>query len=310
MRVVSSLLLVSLVACSPPLDDKSLQRASLYVPPPVSPVVTRPTANTTPVLTPLVAPPLPEHTALRRVSFRATPSFRDGALAVLTSEQLDAVDRIFLGRLDLHAFVQADSTAHVWLAGDRVRAADIMLKDGRRLRVGWYPGSPAAAPGWYDQDGLSLESQILGRPVALSRVTSRFGERLHPITGKLKQHRGIDYGAPEGTPVYAVGSGTIKTLATDAAAGNHIKISHDSDFESWYLHLHHFAPGVVQGGRIEQGEVIGYVGTTGASTGPHLHYELHRNGLALDPQKKLALSLRALGPLSQPQHRNALEALP
>lgn len=229
---------------------------------------------------------------------------------MLTAEQLDAMDRVFLGRLDLNAFVQPDSTAHVWLAGDRVRAADVELKDGRRMRVGWYPGSAAATAGWYDQDGLSLASEILGRPVALSRVTSRFGERLHPITGKLKEHRGIDYGAPEGTPVYAVGSGSIKTATADNAAGNHIKITHDSDYESWYLHLHHFAPNIVQGARVEQGDVIGYVGTTGASTGPHLHYELHRNGSALDPQKKLSLPLRALGPLSQPQHRKTLEALP
>lgn len=297
------------MACSPPVDDEPALRASLYVPPPVAPVVADGKANTTLTVSPLVAPPtiIKE---LRRLSFTASPTFRDGALAVLNADQLDALDRIYLGRLDLHAFAQPGSVAHVWLAGDRVRAGDVQLTDGRRMRVGWYPGSAAAVAGWYDQDGLSLASEILGRPVALSRVTSRFGARLHPITGQLKQHRGVDYGAPEGTPIYAVGSGTIKTLATDGAAGNHIKIAHDSDFESWYLHLHHFASGLARGARVEQGDIIGYVGTTGASTGPHLHYELHRNGSVLDPQKKLSLPLRALGPLSQPQHRRTLEALP
>jgi murein DD-endopeptidase MepM/ murein hydrolase activator NlpD len=252
---------------------------------------------------------LPAPTLLRRTSFAALPSFREGALAALTQEQLDSVDRMFLGRLDLHAFARVGSQAHVWLDGDTVRAAEVELKDGRRVRVGWYPGSAAARPGWYDQSGLSMASEILGRPLALSRVTSRFGERLHPITGQLKQHRGVDYGAPEGTPIYAVGSGVVR-LANDAGAGNHIKITHDSNYESWYLHLHHFAAGLVSGARVQQGDVIGYVGTTGMSTGPHLHYELHRNGSVLDPQKKLSLPLMALGPLSQPQHRKTLEAFP
>lgn len=247
---------------------------------------------------------------LRRVVFQAVPSLREGALAVLNPTQLDELDRAFLGRFDLHAFAQDGSSAFVWLASEHVRGADVQLKDGRRMRVGYYPGSPAGLPGWYDQDGLSLASEILGRPVALSRVTSRFGERLHPITGQRKQHRGVDYGAPEGTPVFAVGAGVVTTLAVDASAGNHLKLDHASDFQSWYLHLHHFAAGLAKGSLVKQGEVIGYVGTTGASTGPHLHFELHRNGLALDPQRKLSSPLTALGPLSQPQHRKTLEAFP
>lgn len=247
---------------------------------------------------------------LRRVGFQAVPSLREGALAVLTPTQLDELDRAYLGRLDLHAFAQDGSSVFVWLAGEHVRGADVQLKDGRRMRVGYYPGSPTALPGWYDQDGLSLASEILGRPMSLSRVTSRFGERLHPITGQRKQHRGVDYGAPEGTPVFAVGDGVVTTLAADASAGNHLKLDHASDFQSWYLHLHHFAAGLAKGSQVKQGEVIGYVGTTGASTGPHLHFELHRNGLALDPQRKLSSPLTALGPLSQPQHKRTLEAFP
>lgn len=310
IRAATISLCFVVAACHEPPSPNEPARASLYVPPVVRPPDAERTESATLGAPPTRTTSATAAAALRRVAFVVRPTFREGALSVLSAAQLDALDRIFLGRLDLHAFAGEGSTAFVWLAGDVVRGADVALKDGRRVRVGHYPGSQSSAAGWYDQDGLSLASEILGRPVALSRVTSKFGERLHPITGAQKQHRGVDYGAPEGTAIFAVGDGTILTLATDSSAGNHVKLSHPSGFESWYLHLHHFAPGLAKGSSVRQGDVIGYVGTTGASTGPHLHYELHRNGLALDPQRQISLPLVALGPLSQPEHRKNLEALP
>jgi len=304
-RAPALITLFALVAgCSE--DVQPVNRvAPQYLPPaptpstPSAPILPRPTVS-------------PQHPAaavprLTAVDFKVEPTLREGALRVLSAAQLDQLDAVYLGRLDLHAFVADGSFVRCWIDGaGNVAAADVMLKDGSRLRVGRHLGEPS---GWYDYDGRSMRSEVLGRPVALSRVTSKFGQRLHPITGANRQHRGVDYGAPEGTPVFAVGDGVVGTAASSASAGNHIKIQHLSGHESWYLHLHHFAAGIRAGSAVKQGDVIGVVGTTGASTGPHLHYELHRSGIALDPHKMISSPERVLGPLTQPAHRRYLESL-
>ena len=254
--------------------------------------------------------PAASEATLKRISFRASPSLRAGALAAISPEVLDELDAIFLGRLDLYAFIAKDSEVMLWLSGDKIEAARVTLRDGRELTAGKFPGSETSAPGFYDQEGRSLSSEILGRPLWLSRVTSSFGERLHPLESGTRFHHGIDYGAKVGTPVFAVGDGVVKVAASSPSAGNHLVISHDSGFESHYLHLQQFAPTTRLGNRVKQGEVIAFVGNSGKSTGPHLHYELHRNGVVLDPQKTLSLPSFVLGPLSVAAHKKRLEALP
>ena len=223
---------------------------------------------------------------------------------------LDQLDEIFLGRLDLHAFIAADSEVVLWLLGEKIEAARVTLRDGRMLLAAYFPGSETSPSGYYDQEGRSLASEILGRPLRLSRVTSSFGERFHPVKNGIQFHHGIDYGAPIGTPIFAVGGGVIKKARFSEAAGNHLVISHPSGFESHYFHLQRFAPKIRTGIDVKQGEVIAFVGNTGSSTGSHLHYQLHRNGAVLDPQKTLSLPSFALGPLSISAHKKRLEALP
>ena len=110
-------------------------------------------------------------------------------MATISPEVLDQLDGIFLGRLDLHAFIAKDSEVTLWLSGDKIEAARVTLRDGRELTAGKFPGSETSAPGFYDQEGRSLSSEILGRPLWLSRVTSSFGERLHPLKKGIQFHQ-------------------------------------------------------------------------------------------------------------------------
>ena len=139
---------------------------------------------------------------------------------------------------------------------------------------------------YFAPDGTNLRGAFLRAPVDFTRVSSGFSlKRRHPIFDRVRAHLGIDYAAPTGTPVMAAGDGTVITVAYRSSSGNYVEIRHANSIETRYLHLSGFAKGLKQGDRVAQGEVIGYVGSTGWSTGPHLHYEFIENGRHLDPQK-------------------------
>ena len=120
------------------------------------------------------------------------------------------------------------------------------------------------------------------------RVTSPFGHRRHPVSGRSGQHRGVDFGAPTGTPILATADGVVIKAEWSGGAGNLVEIEHAPDLHTAYLHLDRFAPEVRLGKRVQQGEVIGFVGSTGVSTGPHLEYRVKRNGQWVDPLSVLA----------------------
>jgi murein DD-endopeptidase MepM/ murein hydrolase activator NlpD len=137
--------------------------------------------------------------------------------------------------------------------------------------------------GYYDREGKSLRLAFRRYPLDFVRVTSAFNwQRYHPVLGVYRAHLGTDFGAPTGTPVRATGDGTIQFAARDGGYGNVIRIRHHGGYTTLYAHLSRFAAHVRPGTRVEQGEVIGYVGATGLATGPHLHYELRRDGQPLD----------------------------
>jgi murein DD-endopeptidase MepM/ murein hydrolase activator NlpD len=138
-------------------------------------------------------------------------------------------------------------------------------------------------PGWFDDNGRSTVRDLMRTPVDGARVTSKFGPRMHPIRGFVKQHNGTDFAAPTGTPVYAAGSGVVQVRDSRGAAGNMVRIAHDNGWATHYFHLSAFAPELTVGGRVSQGQVVGLVGTTGGSTGPHLHYEVIIEGVKVDP---------------------------
>ena len=139
--------------------------------------------------------------------------------------------------------------------------------------------------GHYDENGKSVEKALMKTPINGARLSSAFGMRKHPIDGFNKMHRGTDFAAPMGTPIMASGSGLITRARWCGGGGNCIKIKHNSTYETIYAHMKNFARGIKEGIRVKQGQIIGYVGSTGKSTGPHLHYEVVINGKKVNSQK-------------------------
>ncbi|MDY7002363.1 MAG: peptidoglycan DD-metalloendopeptidase family protein, partial [Thermodesulfobacteriota bacterium] len=141
-------------------------------------------------------------------------------------------------------------------------------------------------PSYFDEQGICLRKAFLKVPLAFRRISSGFNlRRLHPILKIRRPHPGIDYAAPKGTPVKAVGDGTIIKASSGRQAGRYIKIRHNSVYETSYMHLSRFAKGMKKGRKVYQGQVIAYVGSTGLSTGPHLDFRMRKNGRFIDPRK-------------------------
>ena len=138
---------------------------------------------------------------------------------------------------------------------------------------------------FYDIKGKSITKSLMKTPINGARLSSSFGMRKHPILGYNKMHRGTDFAAPSGTPIMASGSGTVTRARWCGGGGNCVKIKHNSTYETIYAHMKSFAKGVKEGRKVKQGQVIGYVGSTGLSTGPHLHYEVIVNGKKVNSQK-------------------------
>jgi len=139
--------------------------------------------------------------------------------------------------------------------------------------------------GHYDKNGKSVKKALMKTPINGARLSSSFGMRKHPIDGFNKMHRGTDFAAPMGTPIMASGDGIIKKAGWCGGGGNCVKIRHNSTYQTVYAHMSKFARGIKPGVRVKQGQTIGYVGSTGKSTGPHLHYEVIINGKKIDSQK-------------------------
>jgi murein DD-endopeptidase MepM/ murein hydrolase activator NlpD len=139
--------------------------------------------------------------------------------------------------------------------------------------------------GHYDENGKSVEKALMKTPINGARLSSAFGMRKHPIDGFNKMHRGTDFAAPMGTPIMASGSGVITRARWCGGGGNCVKIKHNSTYTTIYAHMKNFARGIKEGARVKQGRIIGYVGSTGKSTGPHLHYEVVVNGKKVNSQK-------------------------
>lgn len=137
---------------------------------------------------------------------------------------------------------------------------------------------------FYDEQGRTTRKTLLKTPIDGARVSSGFGMRRHPILGYTKMHKGIDFAAPTGTPIYAAGDGTINFAGRKNGYGNFVSVRHSSEIETHYGHMYRFAAGMRRGAHVSQGDVIGYVGMTGRATGPHLHYEVALNGRQVNPR--------------------------
>ena len=138
--------------------------------------------------------------------------------------------------------------------------------------------------GHYDENGKSVKKALMKTPINGARLSSAFGMRKHPILGYNKMHRGTDFAAPEGTPIMASGDGVITKAGWCGGGGNCVKIKHNKTYQTVYAHMKNFSNISIPGNRVKQGQVIGYVGSTGLSTGPHLHYEVIENGKKINSQ--------------------------
>jgi len=185
-----------------------------------------------------------------------------------------------------------------WLDGELVKTGRILAGEfvnrGVAYQSVWYEDPLTKQGGYYSLDGKALKKAFLKSPLEFSRISSGFSMRVHPISGKWKAHKGVDYAASTGTPIRAVADGVIDFAGNSGGYGNQVVVKHWSNYSTAYAHMSRFAPGLRKGAKVSQGQVIGYVGSTGWSTGPHLHYEFRVAGQAQNPEKFKSLAQQPL----------------
>jgi len=177
------------------------------------------------------------------------------------------------------------------------------VNQGKTFQAVWFD-NPDGEGGYYTLDGKNIRKAFLRSPLEFSRISSGFSmSRFHPVLQTWRAHKGVDYAAPTGTRVRATGDGIVEFIGKQGGYGNLVVLRHQSKYTTWYGHLSRFAPGLQKGRRVSQGELIGFVGSTGVATGPHLHYEFRTNNVHQDP---LRVAMPPAPPLA-PQHRVAFD---
>ncbi len=187
-----------------------------------------------------------------------------------------------------------------WQDGEFVRAGRILAGEftnrGNTYQSVWFEDPlNKQGGGYYSFDGKSLKKAFLKSPLEFSRISSGFSMRVHPISGNWKQHKGVDFAAAVGTPIRASGDGVVESVGMSGGYGNLVVLKHWANYSTAYAHMSRFAPGLSKGSKVHQGDVIGYVGTTGWSTGAHLHYEFRVANEAKDP---MSIKVEAQEPLT------------
>ena len=171
--------------------------------------------------------------------------------------------------------------------GQRVKTGDVLYTQlsvsGIDIPLYRYKTSEGRVD-YFQPNGRSIRKTLMKTPIDGARISSGFGVRKHPVLGYTKVHKGMDFAAPTGTPIYAAGDGVIERAGRFSSFGNYVRIRHNAQLKTAYAHLSRFGKGISPGTRVRQGQVIGYVGTTGRSTGPHLHYEVLVNGVQKNPR--------------------------
>lgn len=222
-----------------------------------------------------------------------TSLFADGTEAGLPVPALVELIKAFSYDVDFQRDIQPGDTFEVMFGRDRtedgqvVREGDVVYAaltlSGERTEIYRYEDSTGDVD-YYGPNGHSVRKALLRTPINGARLSSGYGMRRHPVLGYSKMHKGSDFAAPTGTPIYAAGDGVIERAGPFSSYGNYVRIRHNSEFDTAYAHMSKIAKGMAPGKRVKQGDVIGYVGSTGRSTGPHLHYEILKNGTHVNPQ--------------------------
>ncbi len=235
---------------------------------------------------------------LQRNSVRASGKidsslFVDGRNAGLPITVLVELIRIYSFDVDFQREIQSGDRFEVMYDqftdedGRPVHNGDItyakLILSGTKLPLYRY-NTKAGNLDYFNEKGASVRKALMRTPIDGARLSSRFGMRKHPILGYSRLHTGTDFAASAGTPIYAAGNGTVAEIGRKGGYGKDIRLRHNGTYDTAYAHMKSYARGLTRGKRVNQGQVIGYVGTTGRSTGPHLHYEVHRNGKQINPQ--------------------------
>jgi murein DD-endopeptidase MepM/ murein hydrolase activator NlpD len=242
-------------------------------------------------------------TLVRSAEIRSSLFGAADAAGIPDSVAIQLAD-VFGGEIDFyHELRKGDRFSVVYemhyLAGRPVRAGRVIAAEfvnrGKSYRAVYFVDAHGKG-GYYGPDGQSLRKAFLRAPLAFTRISSRFGMREHPLFHNWRKHTGVDFAAPEGTPVRATADGVVQFAGREGGYGNAVILRHNGQYSTLYGHLRGFARGIHGGVRVDQGDVIGYVGHTGWATGPHLHYEFRIAGIARNP---LAVSLPAAVPVPQ-----------
>jgi murein DD-endopeptidase MepM/ murein hydrolase activator NlpD len=216
-------------------------------------------------------------------------TFADGGSNPMMANELS---EIYAWTIDFFGLQQGDSLRVVY---DEYYVDSISIGIGK-IHGAWFrtmnndfwaiPFIQDSVESYFDDEGQSLRKAFLKAPLRFSRISSRFSNsRMHPVLKIRRPHYGVDYAAPVGTPVYSIGDGQVIQTGYNGGAGNMVKIKHNSVYSTVYMHLSKYATGIRQGNYVKQGDVIGYVGSTGLSTGPHLDFRFYKNGSPVDPLK-------------------------
>jgi murein DD-endopeptidase MepM/ murein hydrolase activator NlpD len=207
---------------------------------------------------------------------------------------IDDVIRIYSYDVDFQRKVQPGDSFEILYAGDDENANDnsksevlfaLLTTGGETRKFYRYQTVDDNVVDYYDESGKSAKKFLVRKPVADGAITSGFGGRNHPLLGFMKMHTGVDWASPTGTPIFASGNGIVDKIGPEGGYGKYIRIRHANGWETAYGHMSAFARGMEAGKKVRQGQVIGYVGSTGLSTGSHLHYEILVNGRFVDPMK-------------------------
>jgi murein DD-endopeptidase MepM/ murein hydrolase activator NlpD len=190
----------------------------------------------------------------------------------------------------------------------RVLAAEF-INQGKTYQAVYFQNADGQG-GYYTFDGKNIRKAFLRSPIEFSRISSGFSNaRFHPVLKQWRAHKGIDYAAGTGTRVRATSDGVVETAGVQGGYGNLVVLRHQSKYTTWYGHLSGFAKGIRRGGRVSQGDVIGYVGATGLATGPHLHYEFRINDVHQNPLQVVMPSAPPITTVQKPEFEAATQPL-
>lgn len=230
---------------------------------------------------------------IKTASNKITSSLWNAMVEIKASPNLTiALSEIFAWTIDFYAIQKGDNFTAIYeelfVDGESIGLGNILSarfnssgKDNFAFRF-----VQDNATDYFDEKGQSLRRAFLKAPLKFSRISSHFSHsRLHPVLRIRRPHHGVDYAAPKGTPVHSIGNGTVIEVRYAGGAGRMIKIKHNSTYTTAYLHLSGYAKGINKGSHVQQGQVIGYVGSSGLSTGPHLDFRFYKNGTPIDPLK-------------------------